>query len=259
VRLRGAAAKCLGSEELTMATVRNTFRSEEIEQLIAEYLAAKDISGRTPVDVAHEIVEVARVAVPKRGSRIQPLDRSKFSTAIAAALEKLERNEPLWRPVMPRWLKKHIVAFDEFAARDGRIAKAQNLCFGHQIDDTECVLEDFLRQNGLPEMEPDELEIQTCDLVKFLRERRGHEPQSRCLMCTRIERLARHVVRAFERGGELAACRLMTDIEHRRGGNVAFEVWMKTVYMHAGQEHAYFQYTGKDDGRQWVPRLRLAG
>ena len=48
-----------------MGTVVNTFHDEEIEQVIAEYLAAKEIAGRTPIDVAHEIVEVARVAVPK--------------------------------------------------------------------------------------------------------------------------------------------------------------------------------------------------
>jgi hypothetical protein len=137
-----------------VATIYNTFHDEEIEQVIAEYLAAKDIAGRTPTDVAHEIVEIARVAVPKGRRRSRPLDRSKLSTAITAALEKLEHNEPLRLPVMSRWVKKHIVAFDEFAASDGRMAKAQRLCFHHQIDTAECVLEDFLREKGLSETEP---------------------------------------------------------------------------------------------------------
>jgi hypothetical protein len=241
-----------------VTTIYNTFHSEEIEQVIADYLAAKDIASRTPVDVAHEIVEVARVAVPKgRGRGSQPLDRSKLSTATAAALEKFGRNEPLRRPVTPRWVKKRIVAFDEFAASDGRMAKAENLCFRHQIDDATGLLKDFLREKGLPEVEPFELRLQTCRLLVFLRERRGHEPQSRCLTCIRSGRLARGVVRAFQRGGELAACRLMMDIEHRRGGEMAFEVWAKIVYMHANQAHLYFQYSGKDDGGEWRPRLRL--
>jgi hypothetical protein len=244
-----------------MGTVVNTFHDEEIEQVIAEYLAAKDIAGRTPIDVAHDIVEVARVAVPNvRGTRSRyPLDRGKLSTGITAALEKLGRNEPLRRPVTPRWVKKHIAAFDEFATNDGRMAKAQNLCLHHEIGEAECVLADFLREKGLPEMDPFELRMETYKLVMFLRERRGHKPQSRCLGCIRSERLARYVVRAFQRGGELAACRLMMDIEHRRGGDVAFEVWIKIVYMHADQEHPYFQYSGKDDGREWRPRLRLVG
>jgi hypothetical protein len=88
-----------GSEELTMATIYKKVHAEEIEQVIAEYLAAKHIAGRTPGDVAHEIVEVARVAVPKARRRLQPLDCSKLSTAVAAALEKLGRNEPLRQPV----------------------------------------------------------------------------------------------------------------------------------------------------------------
>jgi hypothetical protein len=138
-----------------VGTEVNTFHAEEIEQVIAEYLAAKDIGSKAPVDVAHEIVEVARVAVPKvRGRRSQPLDRSKLSTATTAALEKLGRNEPLRRPVTPRWVKKHIAAFDEVAARDGRIAKAQNQCLHHEIEAARCVLEEFLVESELPEMDP---------------------------------------------------------------------------------------------------------
>jgi hypothetical protein len=107
--------------------------------VIAEYLTAKDIAGRGPIDVAHEIVEVARVAVAEiRRRRSQPLDRSKLSTAIVAALEKLERNQPLRRLVTPRWVKKRIDAFDEFAAASGRMAKAQNLCLRHEIDEARC-------------------------------------------------------------------------------------------------------------------------
>jgi hypothetical protein len=244
-----------------VGTVVNTFHDEEIEQVIAEYLAAKDIAGRTPIDVAHEIVEVARVAVPKvRGTRSRsPLDRSKLSTGITAALEKLGRNEPLRRPVTPRWVKKHIAAFDEFAASDGRMAKAQNLCLHHEIDEAEWVLADFLREKGLPEMDRFELRMETYKLVIFFRERRGHKIRSRCLGCTRIGRLAGRVVRAFQRGGELAACRLMTDIEHRYDSGVAFKVWAKAVDMHDDQEHPYFQDNFEGDGREWRPRLRLVG
>jgi hypothetical protein len=93
----------------------------------------------------------------------------------------------------------------------------------------------------------------------FLRERRGHEPQSRCPRCTRNERLAHCVVRAFKRGGELAACCLMMEIERRRGGDVAEEVWASIVEMQGDQEHPYFQYNGNEDGREWRPRLRLVG
>jgi hypothetical protein len=241
-----------------MATVYNTFHSEEIEQVIAEYLASKDIAGRTAGDVAHEIVEIARVAVPKgRGKRSRPLDRGKLSKAVAATLEKLGRNEPLRQP--PRWFKKHLVAFEEFEASDGRMAKARNLCLQHQIDEAECVLEEFFREKGLPELDRLELGIKTYGLLMFLRERRGHEPQSRCPRCTRNERLAHCVVRAFQRGGELAASRLMIEIEHRQGGYEAFEVWGEIVDMQADQEHPYFQYNGRDDGREWKPRLRLVG
>jgi hypothetical protein len=74
--------------------------AEEIELVISEYLLAHDVAGRMPTDVAREIVEVARVAVPKvRKLGRHPLDRTKLSTAVAAALEKLWRNEPLRRPV----------------------------------------------------------------------------------------------------------------------------------------------------------------
>jgi hypothetical protein len=261
MRLRSAAATSLGSEELTVGTTVNTFHDEEIDQVIAEYLAAKDIAGRTPIDVAHEIVEVARVAVPKvRGTRARsPLDRGKLSTGITAALEKLGRNEPLRRPVTPRWVKKHIAAFDEFATSDGRMAEAQNLCLHHEIGEAECVLADFLREKGLPEMDPFELRMETYKLVKFLRERRGNKPESGCLGCTRSERLAGRVVRAFQRGGELAAYRLMTDIEHRYGRGVAFEVWAKVVDMHDDQKHPYFQDNFEGDGRERRPRLRLVG
>jgi hypothetical protein len=242
-----------------MATIYNTFHDEEIEQVIAEYLAVKGIEGRMPIDVAHEIVEIARVAVPKGRRRSRPLDRGELSTAITDALEKLGRNEPLRRPVTPRWVKKYIVAFDEFAASDGRMAKALNLCFRHQIDGAMRVLKDFLREKGPPEMDPLELRVEAYKLVKFIRQRRGSKPQTRCLGCTRSDRLAGRVVRAFQRGGELAACRLMTDIEHRRGDYEAFEVWARIVDMHADQEHPYFQYSGNDDGREWRPRLRLVG
>jgi hypothetical protein len=227
--------------------------------VIAEYLAARDIAGRTPGDVAHEIVEVARVAVPKARRRLQPLDCSKLSTAVAAALEKLGRNEPLRQPVTPRWVKKYIAAFDEFATGDGRIAKTQNLCFEHQIHETACVIEEFFRGRGLSEMEPFELRDKKFTLLMFLRERRAHESESRCLMCTRSGRLARCVVRAFQRGGEHAACRLMMDIEHRRGRDVASEVWANVVDRQGDQGHSYFQYSGNDDGREWRPRLRLVG
>jgi hypothetical protein len=240
-----------------MATIYKKFHTEEIEQVIAEYLAAKDIAGRTPGDVAHEIVEIARVAVPKARRRSEPLDRSKLSTAVAAALEKLGRNEPLWQPVTPRWVKKYIVEFDEFAASDGRLAKAQNLCFKHQIPEAACVLEEFFREKGVSE--PFELKDKMFTLLMFLRERRAHEPQSRCLMCTRSGRLARCVFRAFQGGGELAASRLMMEIEHRRGRHVASEVWANIVEMQGDQEHSYFQYSGNEDGRAWRPRLRLVG
>jgi hypothetical protein len=199
-------------------------------------------------------------AVPKvRGRRSRPLDRSKLSTATTAALEKLGRNEPLRRPVTPRWVKKHIAAFDEFATRDGRVAKAQNLCLHHEIRAVRCVLEDFLVESELPEMDPLALAMERYKLVMFLRERRGYRPQSRCLGCTRSGRLARRVVRAFEHGGELAACRLMTDIEHRYDSGAASEVWAKVVDMHADQEHPYFQDDFEGHGREWKPRLRLVG
>jgi hypothetical protein len=243
-----------------VATTYNTFHDEEIEQVIAEYLGAKEIAGRTAIDVAREIVEVARVAVPKaRGRRSRGLDRSKLSAEITASLERLGRNEPLRRPVTPRWVKKHIAAFDEFAARDGRMAKAQKLCLGHEIDEVRCVLKDFLMESELPEMELLELSMETYRLVTFLRERRGHKPESRCRECARIGRLALCLVRAFDRRGELAACRLMTDIVRRYGSGVAHTVWAKVVDMHGDQKHPYFRDNFEGDGREWKPRLRLVG
>jgi hypothetical protein len=121
------------------------------------------------------------------------------------------------------------------------------------------VLQDFLVANELPMMEPLELSMETYRLVMFLRERRGHRPDSRCLGCARIGRLGHRVIRAFERRGELAACRVMTDIEHRYGEKVALKVWAKLVDMHDDQKHPYFQDNFDGDGHEWGPRLRLVG
>jgi hypothetical protein len=52
---------------------------------------------------------------------------------------------------------------------------------------------------------------------------------------------------------------LMMDIEHRRGRDVASEVWANIVDMQGDREHPYFQYSGNDDEREWRPRLRLVG
>jgi hypothetical protein len=193
--------------------------------------------------------------VRKQGRR--PLDRTKLSTAVAAALEQLWRNESLRRPVTPRWLKKHLAAFDEFASKDGRLAKAHNLCLHHEMDLAECVLKKFLGERDLPEMDCEELGLEAYKVAVFLRERRSHVPLSRCRECCKETRLAHRVVRAFERGGELAACRLMTEIGHRYGYRAASKVWSALMHMHAEEQHPYFQYH-EGGGSQWRPRLHLA-
>jgi hypothetical protein len=51
----------------------------------------------------------------------------------------------------------------------------------------------------------------------------------------------------------------MTEIDHRYGETIAFAVWSKSVAMHPGEQHPYFQICDEDDVKEWRPRLRLVG
>jgi hypothetical protein len=212
------------------------FYDFEIEQVIAEYLLMPGVALRTPADVAREIVKIARFAVPQVRKEKAWMD---LSTAIGIALEKIPRKKARQGP--SRWLKKHLAAFEKFAAIDGRMEKAQSLCFDCQIDEAEDVIEVFLVANGLPEMDWFDLRVQAFTLVRFLEERRGHVSVRRCPECCSKARLARRVVRASQRGGVRATLRLMMEINYCYGVDVGCEVWAEIVDMHADQEHPYFR------------------
>jgi hypothetical protein len=179
----------IDEEELIMGIPICKFYDFEIEQVITEYLTGRDIASKTPNEVAREIVDVAGLVVPQGRRRVgkwNPSDRHKLSAAIKISLRKFVHHHVLHWP--SRWLTKHFTAFRKFAASDGRLKKAQRLCFDCRVDQAVGVIEAFLVANGSREMNWFELRYEASKFLLLQDMLRGHLPVlRRCPRCNRKE------------------------------------------------------------------------